>query len=166
MRAAIVMGSKSDYPVVEKAEKILKQFDISYETRVISVHRTPVLAAEFARSAESEGFEIIIAAAGKAAHLGGVIAANTIVPVIGIPMKTSDFGGMDSLLSTVQMPKGIPVAMVAVGGAENAALLAIHILSIKYPVLRQKLREYRAQMEKETAMADAEVGNEYTAGLF
>ncbi len=166
MRAAIVMGSKSDYPVVEKAEKILKQFDISYETRVISAHRTPVLAAEFARSAESEGFEIIIAAAGKAAHLGGVIAANTIVPVIGIPMKTSDFGGMDSLLSTVQMPKGIPVATVAVGGAENAALLAIHILSIKYPVLRQKLREYRAQMEKETAMADAEVGNEYTAGLF
>ena len=131
-----------------------------------SAHRTPVLAAEFVRSAESEGFEIIIAAAGKAAHLGGVIAANTIVPVIGIPMKTSDFGGMDSLLSTVQMPKGIPVATVAVGGAENAALLAIHILSIKYPVLRQKLREYRAQMEKETAMADAEVGNEYTAGLF
>ena len=105
MKAAIIMGSKSDYPVVEKAEEILKEFGVDYELRVLSAHRTPRQAEEFARTAEDRGVEVIIAAAGKAAHLAGVIAGNTPVPVIGIPMKTSDLGGMDSLLSVVQMPK-------------------------------------------------------------
>ena len=125
MKVAIVMGSKSDYPVVEKAEEVLKGFDVPFETRVISAHRTPRAAEEFAVNAEAEGFEVIIAAAGKAAHLAGMLAGNSPLPVIGIPMKTSDLGGMDSLLSVVQMPKGVPVATVAIGGAENAALLAI-----------------------------------------
>ena len=125
MKVGIIMGSKSDYPVVEKAEEVLKDFKVPYETRVISAHRTPEAAADFSKDALKNDFEVIIAAAGKAAHLAGVLAASTPIPVIGIPMKTSDLGGMDSLLSTVQMPKGVPVATVAIGGAENAALLAI-----------------------------------------
>ena len=147
MKAAIIMGSKSDYPVVEKAEDILKEFGVDYELRVLSAHRTPRQAEEFARTAEDRGVEVIIAAAGKAAHLAGVIAGNTPVPVIGIPMKTSDLGGMDSLLSVVQMPKGIPVATVAIGGAENAALLAVQILSVKYPELRTAFKAYKDKME-------------------
>ena len=157
MKAAIIMGSKSDYPVVEKAEDILKEFGVDYELRVLSAHRTPRQAEEFARTAEDRGVEVIIAAAGKAAHLAGVIAGNTPVPVIGIPMKTSDLGGMDSLLSVVQMPKGIPVATVAIGGAENAALLAVQILSVKYPELRTAFKAYKDKMEQDILAIDAEV---------
>lgn len=157
MKVAIVMGSMSDYPVVENAEKILKDFNVEYETRVISAHRTPKTAAEFSENAEANGFDVIIAAAGKAAHLAGVLAAGTYLPVIGIPMKTSDMGGMDSLLSTVQMPKGVPVATVAIGGAENAALLAIQIMGGKYPELREAFRAHKAKMEKDIADADAKL---------
>ena len=157
MKAAIIMGSKSDYPVVEKAEEILKEFGVDYELRVLSAHRTPRQAEEFARTAEDRGVEVIIAAAGKAAHLAGVIAGNTPVPVIGIPMKTSDLGGMDSLLSVVQMPKGIPVATVAIGGAENAALLAVQILSVKYPELRTAFKAYKDKMEQDILAIDAEM---------
>ena len=161
MKVGIIMGSKSDYPVVEKAEEVLKDFKVPYETRVISAHRTPEAAADFSKNALKNDFEVIIAAAGKAAHLAGVLAASTPIPVIGIPMKTSDLGGMDSLLSTVQMPKGVPVATVAIGGAENAALLAVQILSTKYPSLRQAVVDYKAKMQEDIEAADAEVANSF-----
>ena len=121
---------------------------------MISAHRTPRIAEEFAKNAEVNGFDVIIAAAGKAAHLAGVMAGNTHLPIIGVPMKTGDLGGMDSLLSTVQMPSGVPVATVAVGGAENAALLSIQMLGIKYPELKEKIKEYRRRQEKEVIEAD------------
>lgn len=154
MKAAIVMGSKSDYPIVQKAEDILKDFGIEFEMRIISAHRTPGVAAEFAENAEANGVEVIIAAAGKAAHLAGVLAAGTPLPVIGVPIKSSATGGLDSLLSMVQMPKGVPVATVAIDGAENAALLAVQILSVKYPELRDAMKGYKEKMEKEIIAAD------------
>ena len=154
MKIAIVMGSKSDYSVVQKAEEILLGFGVETETRVISAHRTPKVAAEFAEKAEGSGIEAIIAAAGKAAHLAGVIAAGTALPVIGVPMKSSTLDGLDSLLSVVQMPKGVPVATVAIDGAENAALLAVQILSVKYPELRAAVKEYKEKMEKEIIAID------------
>jgi len=154
MKVAIVMGSKSDYPVVEKAEGVFKEFGVEFVTRIISAHRTPKQAEEFARNAENDGIEVIIAAAGKAAHLAGVLAGNTPLPVIGLPMKTSDLGGMDSLLSVVQMPKGVPVATVAIGGAENAALLAIQMISIKYPKMREKFKAYKKKMEEDIVALD------------
>ena len=156
MKAAIVMGSKSDYPVVERAEAIFAEFGVSYETRIISAHRTPRVAEDFASKAEENGIEIIIAAAGKAAHLGGVIAAYTAMPVIGLPVKSSTMDGLDSLLSMVQMPKGIPVATVAIDGAENAALLAVQILSLKYPELRTKMKSYKIKMEEDIIKQDRE----------
>lgn len=156
MKVGVVMGSKSDLPVVEKGIEILKDFGVTVEARIISAHRTPVQAEEFSKNAEANGIEVIIAAAGKAAHLGGVLAASTPVPVIGIPMKTSDFGGLDSLLSTVQMPKGVPVATVAVNGAENAALLAVQMLSIKYPELREKFIGFKKQQEEDILKIDEE----------
>ena len=148
------MGSQSDWQVVKKAVKVLKDFNVEVEARVISAHRTPRIAEEFAKNAEVNGFDVIIAAAGKAAHLAGVMAGNTHLPIIGVPMKTGDLGGMDSLLSTVQMPSGVPVATVAVGGAENAALLSIQMLGIKYPELKEKIKEYRRRQEKEVIEAD------------
>jgi 5-(carboxyamino)imidazole ribonucleotide mutase len=154
MKAAIVMGSKSDYPVVERTEKILNTFGVAYETRVISAHRTPRAAEAFASGAEAQGIEVIIAAAGKAAHLGGVIAAYTTLPVIGLPIKSSTLDGLDSLLSIVQMPKGVPVATVAIDGAENAGLLAVQILSVKYEELRRRIRVYKEDMAREVAEAD------------
>jgi len=156
MKAAILMGSKSDYPVVQKAEEIFKDFGVEVETRIISAHRTPNVAADFALKAEEKGIEVIIAAAGKAAHLAGVIAAFTPLPVIAIPIKSSTMDGLDSLLSMVQMPKGIPVATVAIDGAENAALLAVQIMSVKYSALRAAMKEYKAKMEKDIIAADAE----------
>jgi 5-(carboxyamino)imidazole ribonucleotide mutase len=156
MKVAIVMGSKSDYPVVQKAEETLKDFGVETEVRVISAHRTPREAEAFARTAEENGIEVIIAAAGKAAHLGGVLAATTPLPVIGLPMKSSTLDGLDSLLSVVQMPKGVPVATVAIDGAENAALLAVQILSVKYPALRAAFKEYKAKMEREIIAIDEE----------
>ena len=148
------MGSQSDWQVVKKAVKVLKDFNVEVEARVISAHRTPRIAEEFAKNAEVNGFDVIIAAAGKAAHLAGVMAGNTHLPIIGVPMKTGDLGGMDSLLSTVQMPSGVPVATVAVGGAENAALLSIQMLGIKYPELKEKIKEDRRRQEKEVIEAD------------
>lgn len=157
MKAAIVMGSKSDYPVVERAESIFREFGVDYETRIISAHRTPGIAGEFASKAEDGGIEVIIAAAGKAAHLGGVLAAYTAMPVIGLPIKSSTLDGLDSLLSIVQMPKGVPVATVAIDGAENAALLAVQILSVKYPELREKMKNYKAKMEEDVVRQDREL---------
>ncbi|MCR4668865.1 MAG: 5-(carboxyamino)imidazole ribonucleotide mutase, partial [Clostridia bacterium] len=130
---------------------------VERETRIISAHRTPEVAAEVAAAAEENGFEAVICAAGKAAHLAGVIASKTVLPVIGIPMKTSDLGGMDSLLSTVQMPKGVPVATVAIGGAENAALLAVQIMGNAHEDLREAFRAYKAKMDEEIRALDAEM---------
>ena len=123
-KVAVIMGSDSDFPIVSPAIKRLKSFGIPVEVRVMSAHRTPDAAAEFSKNAKAEGFGVIIAAAGKAAHLGGVLAAHTTLPVIGIPVKSSTLDGLDALLSTVQMPSGIPVATVAIDGADNAAILA------------------------------------------
>jgi 5-(carboxyamino)imidazole ribonucleotide mutase len=158
MKVGIVMGSKSDYAVVERAEKVLAGFGVDYVTRIISAHRTPSVAEEFASGAESAGIEVVIAAAGKAAHLAGVIAAYTPLPVIGLPVKSSTLDGLDSLLSTVQMPKGVPVATVAIDGAENAALLAIQMLSIKYAELRGAMKTYKENMERDIVRIDAEFG--------
>lgn len=160
MSVAIVMGSKSDYEVVAKAEKILKAFGIEFETRIMSAHRTPQVAEEFAVNAESRGFDCIIAAAGKAAHLAGVIAAYTPLPVIGLPIKSSTLDGLDSLLSTVQMPKGVPVATVAIDGAENAALLAVQILSTRSEELRAEIKTYKENMAREIVRIDEEFQSE------
>jgi len=146
MKVAIVMGSDSDFPVVERCINILKKFGVEVEARVLSAHRTPHLAIEYAMAAEANGIEVIIGAAGKAAHLPGVIAGVTVLPVIGIPIKSSTMDGLDSLLSIVQMPSGIPVATVAIDGAENAGLLAVQILSVKYPELRVKMKQYKKDM--------------------
>ena len=140
------MGSDSDLPVVSGAIKQLKELGIPVIGRVISAHRTPAEAEEFARTARENGFGVIIAAAGKAAHLAGVLAAYTTLPVIGIPIKTSDLGGLDSLLSMVQMPKGIPVATVAIDGAQNAGLLAAQILAVSDEILAEKLAIFKAEM--------------------
>ena len=155
MKVAIIMGSKSDYPVLEKTEKVLADFGVEFETRIMSAHRTPAAAHEFAEKAEENGFEVIIAAAGKAAHLAGVLASKTPLPIIGIPVKSSTLDGLDSRLSTVQMPKGVPVATVAIDGAENAALLAIQMMSLKYPELREKMKAYKVKMEEEIMAIDA-----------
>lgn len=149
MKVAVIMGSDSDLPVVEKTINMLNKFDVEVEARVLSAHRTPFAALEFAQKAEENGFEVIIAAAGKAAHLAGVLAGATILPVIGLPIKSSTMDGLDSLLSTVQMPKGVPVATVAINGAENAGILAVQMLSIKYSELKEKLKAYKEEMAKE-----------------
>ena len=159
MKVAIVMGSKSDYPVVEKAEAMLREFGVEYETRIISAHRTPKQAEEFAANAEANGFGTIIAAAVKAAHLAGVLAATTPLPVIGLPMKSSTMDGLDSLLSVVQMPKGVPVATVAINGAENAAILAVQILAAGEPARRQKIKDFQNKQEEEIIALDREFQN-------
>ena len=155
MKVAIIMGSKSDYPVVQKAEKMLDSFGVGYETRIISAHRTPKQAEEFAANAEANGFGCIIAAAGKAAHLAGVLAATTPLPVIGIPMKSSTLDGLDSLLSVVQMPKGVPVATVAINGGANAGLLAAKILATSDSALLQKLKDYSQNLKESVQKKDA-----------
>lgn len=160
MKAAIIMGSKSDYPVVQKAEAMLEKFGVEYETRIISAHRTPRQAEEFASNAEVNGFGVIIAAAGKAAHLAGVLAATTPLPVIGIPMKSSTLDGLDSLLSVVQMPKGVPVATVAIDGAENAAILAVQMLAAADPQLRQKIKDFKKQQEEDIVALDREFNSD------
>lgn len=161
MKVAILMGSDSDFPIVERCINVLKKFDVTVVARVLSAHRTPHLAVEFAKNAESEGFEVIIGAAGKAAHLAGVIAGVTILPVIGIPIKSSTLDGLDSLLSMVQMPSGIPVATVAVDGSENAGLLAVQILSIKYPELKEKMRQYKKDMADSVVQKDLAIQSRY-----
>lgn len=154
-KAAVIMGSDSDWPVVEKAVKQLRELGIEVEARVMSAHRTPEQAREFSVNARANGFGVIIAAAGKAAHLAGAIAANTTLPVIGIPIKSSTLDGLDALLSTVQMPSGIPVATVAIDGAQNAALLAAEILSLADDELAAKLEQMRADMTAATLAKDA-----------
>ena len=147
-KVAIVMGSDSDFGVMKSTVKVLKEFDVSVEVMVCSAHRTPEKAADFAKNAADNGVDVIIAAAGKAAHLPGVLAAFTPLPVIGVPIKSSTMDGLDSLLSIVQMPSGIPVATVAIDGADNAALLAVQILSVGYPALRAKMLEYKEKLAK------------------
>ena len=147
-KVAIVMGSNSDLPVVKGAIDKLKQFGVEYEARVISAHRTPQAAEDFAKGAEDRGVSVIIAAAGKAAHLGGVIAAYTTLPVIALPIKSSLMDGLDSLLSMVQMPSGIPVATVAVNGADNAGILAVQMLALSDKSLSDKLKQFKADMAK------------------
>lgn len=157
MKVGILMGSDSDLAVVEKGLSVFKKFGVEYEVRVMSAHRTPDLAVAFAESAEERGIEVLIGAAGKAAHLPGVIAALTTLPVIGLPIKSSTMDGLDSLLSIVQMPSGIPVASVAINGAENAALLAVQILSVKYPELREKMKAYRVEMRQAVIEKDNKI---------
>lgn len=157
MKVAVVMGSISDLEICKKAIRILEKFGVEVETRVISAHRTPFKAIEFAQNAEENGIEVIIAVAGKAAHLGGIIAGVTTLPVIGLPVKSSTMDGLDSLLSVVQMPKGVPVATVAINGGENAGLLAVQILSLKYEELKDKLKEYKIELAKEVEEKDSEV---------
>ena len=150
-KVGLIMGSDSDLPVVQKAVDKLKALEVPYEAHIYSAHRTPVQAKEFAETAEENGFGAIICFAGKAAHLAGAIAANTCLPVIGVPVKSSTLDGLDALLSTVQMPSGIPVATVALNGGVNAALLAIEILAVEDQALAKKLEEKR-QRDRETVL--------------
>ena len=151
-KIGIIMGSDSDLPVVEKAFDILDEFGVPFEVHVLSAHRTPDAAADFAKNAREKGIGVIIAAAGKAAHLAGAIAANTTLPVVGVPVKSSNLDGIDALLSTVQMPSGIPVATVAIDGAVNAALLCIQMLAIDDKELAERLIAKRKEAE-ETVLA-------------
>ena len=160
-KIGIVMGSDSDLPVVQKAIDTLKEYGVPFEVHVFSAHRTPVEAKNFSANARANGFGAIIAAAGMAAHLAGAIAANTTLPVIGIPVKSKNFDGMDALLSTVQMPTGIPVATVAVDGAANAALLAIQMLSISDDSLAQRLNAEREQGAAKVLAKNAEIEAKY-----
>ena len=161
-KVGIVMGSDSDLPVVKKAIDVLVEYDVPYEVHVYSAHRTPVQAKEFAENARANGFGAIIAAAGKAAHLAGAIAANTTLPVIGIPVKSSTLDGLDALLSTVQMPSGMPVATVAIDGAANAGLLAIQILAVTEEVLAQKLNDARIKTAEKILLKDKEISAQFT----
>ena len=156
-KVAVIMGSDSDLPVVEKCINELKKYGILTEVHVYSAHRTPDEAIGFAKTAEENDFGVIISAAGKAAHLGGVLAANTVLPVVGIPIKASALDGMDALLSTVQMPPGIPVASIAIDGAKNAAIFAAEILAVSDEQLRIKLREERKKAHDAVLEKDAAV---------
>ena len=153
-KVAVIMGSDSDFPVVQKAIKVLKDYEIPFEVHVMSAHRTPAEASAFAKGAIDAGFGVIIAAAGMAAHLAGVLAAETTIPVIGIPIASGGLGGLDALLATVQMPSGIPVATVAVGGAANAAHLAAQILALSDEKLAKKLVEGKEKMHQEVLAKD------------
>ncbi|MCD8208974.1 MAG: 5-(carboxyamino)imidazole ribonucleotide mutase [Bacteroidales bacterium] len=154
MKVAIIMGSTSDWPVMSAAAETLDLLGVEYEKRVISAHRTPDLMFEYAKSAKDRGIGVIIAGAGGAAHVAGVVAGLTTVPVIGVPMKTSTLGGLDSLLSIVQMPSGVPVATVAIGGAKNAALLAVQILALSDEALHNRLVEFRKQQTETVLKAE------------
>lgn len=156
-KVAVVMGSHKDFSAVEPCVKQLAALGIEVEARVLSAHRTPEEAAAFARLAQENGIEALIAAAGKAAHLAGVLAAYTVLPVIGLPISASHLDGMDALLAIVQMPAGVPVATVAINGAQNAALLAAQILGVKYPEIRRKLEQGRADMHDDVLLHDAEI---------
>lgn len=154
-KVAVIMGSDSDFPVVSPAVKKLKGFGIETEVRVMSAHRTPEAAADFSAHARENGFGVIIAAAGKAAHLAGVLAAHTTLPVIGIPVKSSTLDGLDALLATVQMPAGIPVATVAIDGADNAAILAAQMLALSDEGMAQQLQEMKQEMKDGVARKNA-----------
>ena len=153
----IAMGSESDLPVMKDAADVLDEFDIPYEMRVLSAHRTPDAMHEYARTARDRGLKIIIAGAGKAAHLPGMIAASTPLPVLGVPVPTSDLGGMDSLLSVVQMPGGVPVGTLAIGGAQNAGLLAIQMLATSRAELMEKMTEYKQHLREKAEAMDRRV---------
>ncbi len=156
-QVAVVLGSKSDLEAMKPCMKRLKKFEIPFQVRIISAHRTPAAAEQLASSAQKDGIGVIIAAAGKAAHLAGVLAAHTTLPVIGVPMKTSMMGGLDSLLSMVQMPKGVPVACVAVDGAKNAAILAAQILALSDEVLAGRLAEFKRELAKDVTEDDLKI---------
>ena len=160
-KVGIIMGSDSDLPVVEKAISTLEEYGVPYEVHVYSAHRTPVQAKEFSANAKANGFGAIIAAAGKAAHLAGAVAANTTLPVIGIPVKSSTLDGMDALLSPVQMPAGIPVATVAIDGAANAALLSIQILAVSDEELAEKLAAARAAASEKVLAANKKIEEKF-----
>lgn len=161
VKVGIVMGSDSDWPLVEKACKTLEDFGVCYEKRVISAHRTPELALEYSRTAESRGLEVVIAAAGGAAHLAGVLAAGTVLPVIGIPVAGGALNGLDALYATVQMPGGVPVATVALGsaGPVNAALLAVQILGTADAALREKFRAHKQALAAKVAAANEKINS-------
>lgn len=160
-KVAVIMGSDSDLPVVEKAIDVLKQFEVPFTVRVLSAHRTPAEAKKFAETARSKGYGVMICAAGKAAHLAGAFAANTTLPVIGIPVKSSTLDGLDALLATVQMPTGMPVATVAIDGAANAALLAVQILAVSDRTLAAKLAAKRKADTEKVLKKDAEISARY-----
>ena len=160
-KVAVIMGSDSDLPKVEKAITTLKEYGVPVQVHVFSAHRTPVQARDFALSARKEGYGAIIAAAGKAAHLAGALAANTTLPVIGIPVSASTLDGLDALLATVQMPSGIPVATVAIDGAQNAALLAIQMLAIEDETLAAKLDEARRESEQTVLRKNAAIEEKF-----
>lgn len=160
LKVGIVMGSDSDWPTMQAAVKLLDEFDVQYEVRVISAHRTPEVAGEFASTAVERGLGVIISAAGVAAHLGGVMAAHTPLPIVGVPMQSGALQGLDALLSTVQMPPGVPVATVAIGGARNAALLAVQILAVGEPALMQKVVQFKAEMAEGVRRKDAKLQEE------
>lgn len=159
-KVAVVMGSDSDWPVVKGACEQLKAFGVPFEAHILSAHRTPAEAAEFAKSARANGFGAVICAAGMAAHLAGAFAANTTLPVIGIPMKGGAMDGLDALLATVQMPSGIPVATVAINGAKNAAVLAVQMLAISDPALAARLEAAREEMAQQIAAKEAKLQTE------
>ena len=162
-KVGIIMGSDSDLPVIEKGIAVLKEYGVPFEVHVFSAHRTPVEAREFTLAARDNGFGVLIAAAGMAAHLAGAVAANTVLPVIGIPVKSKCFDGMDALLSTVQMPSGIPVATVAVDGAANAALLAIEILAVSDDALYTRLADARRAAAEKVLEKDRAISAQYNA---
>ncbi|MGI6284822.1 5-(carboxyamino)imidazole ribonucleotide mutase [Neomoorella humiferrea] len=152
---SIVMGSDSDLPVMAQAANFLERFQVPYEVRILSAHRSPDAALDYARNAAGRGLKVIIAGAGGAAHLAGVLAAVTVLPVIGVPIKTASLGGVDSLYAMVQMPKGIPVATVAIDGAANAAILAAQILAVHDPILQDRLKAFKEELAREVAARDA-----------
>ena len=160
-KIGIIMGSDSDLPVVEKAFDVLEEFGVPFEVHVLSAHRTPAEAADFAKNAKTNGMAAIIAAAGMAAHLAGAMAANTTLPVIGIPVKSSTLDGLDALLATVQMPSGMPVATVAINGAANAALLGVQILAVEDEELAEKLVAYRKKASDKVLAKNAEIEAKY-----
>lgn len=162
-KAAVIMGSDSDLPIVEKAITTLKEFDVPVEVHVYSAHRTPEQVKDFVEKADENGFGVIIAAAGKAAHLAGAVAANTVLPVIGIPVSSKTLDGMDALLSTVQMPSGIPVAAVAIDGAKNAALLAVQILAVENNELSERLKNDRKKAADEVLKKNENIEKQFNA---
>jgi phosphoribosylaminoimidazole carboxylase, PurE protein len=160
MKVAVLMGSKSDLPIVKECLDVFKKFSVGSEIRVMSAHRTPEAVSEFVKGAKDNGFGVIIAAAGKAAHLAGAVAANTSLPVVGLPILGSAFNGLDSLLSTVQMPSGVPVATVAVNCGTNAALLAVQILAVSDEKLYRKLTDHKEEMKKKIEEEDLRLRSE------
>jgi len=165
-RVGIIMGSESDLPVMEEAAKLLEEFGISHEVTIVSAHRTPERMFQYARQAEGKGIEVIIAGAGGAAHLPGMVASISPLPVIGVPIETTPLKGVDSLYSIVQMPAGVPVATVGINNARNAAILATQILGVKYPEMREKVKEYKGKLQEKVEemvrRVDIEKGQEGT----